>query len=416
MITKPAHRSRLVGAALIACAALGLTACTSSVGGVSNADVSTVGEAFASSVDEAVASAMEQSGSTEAVVGIWSADGEYVRGYGDGVDAATQFRGAQATQPVMCALLLDLVEEGRVDLDREVADDLTRQAEIEGITYEQLCRNTSGLADYKKRLSRIFANNPTRVWPDQELLAQGLAGSPLEWPGLDFHQADTNAVLLGRALQVETREDMPDLLRERVFKAAGMGSSYYPAPGANTISGDALTGLTYPVKGGDPVCDVDPVQVDEVSPTMLSGAGATVTTVADLKAFYESYIGGAFGGDAAGVVTDEIPTKNPKRDDDGEPTEELDTEGRQWTFGVEKIGPMYGRSGAITGTISAAYHDPASGYTVVVALNNSSATGTFSKALALELAAISADAGSGPEVTWSVEDQQKALKKAAVCQ
>ncbi|WP_346058637.1 serine hydrolase domain-containing protein [Leucobacter alluvii] len=384
----------------------------------SSADVNTVDPALASGIDDAIASAMQQSGSTEAVVGVWGNDGsEYLRGYGDsGVDGSVSIRGAQATQPVMCALMLDLVDEGTIDLDGNVSEDLTRQSGIEDVTYRQLCEMRSGIADYKSGFADIFANNPTRPWAEQELLAEGLSRSPESWPGLDFHQSDSNLVLLARALKVKTGLEIPDLLRDHVFSDANMGSTYFPALNSTTISGDTLQGLTYPSSGGKAVCDAEPVEVAEVSPSMLAGAGATVTTVTDLKNFYDGYLSGTFGGESAGVVTEAFPTKNPERDENGEPTEEIAMDGRLWSFGVEKVGPLYGQSGAITGTLTAAYSDPDSGFSVVVSLNNSSAGAGFAKSLAFQLASLAQAQGVAPELTWSAEEQTEALAKAAVCQ
>ncbi|GAA1602116.1 serine hydrolase domain-containing protein [Leucobacter chromiireducens] len=419
MILKRAHRTGLALVGLVTAAALGLTGCSGGTSGSGAGNVNTIDEGLAGSINTAVESALALSKSTEAVVGVWSSGdgGSYVQGFGsDTVDGNSRIRGAQATQPVMCALLLDLVGTGKLDLDREISKDLTRQSGIEGITYRQLCDMRSGVADFKGPFGDLFANNPTRPWPEQELLAQGLAHSPESWPGLDFHQSDTNAVLLERVLKVKTGEEMPQLLEEHVFSPAKMGSSYYPEDDATTVTGSTLGSLTYPMSGGKPVCDAEPVAVPEVSPTMLGGAGATVTTVGDLKAFYESYLDGAFGGKSAGVVTELQPTKNPKRDDKGTPTEDPDTEGRQWAFGMEKVGPLYGRAGAITGTLTAAYHDPESGYSVVVALNNSSAGAEFAKQLALQLTAIAAGAGAAPEVAWSAEDSAAALAERAICQ
>ncbi len=399
-------------------AALGLTACTGGGPLSSSGDVNTVEESLAGRIDEAISTAMEQSRSTQAIVGVWgSDDGDYVRAYGsDEIDGGSLIRGAQATQPVMCALLLELSATSDLDLDREVSKDLTRQVGIEGVTYRQLCDMRSGLADFKSGYLDIFANNPARYWPEQELIAQGLVDSPLPWPGLDMHQSDTNVALLSRALRVRTGGEAQELLSEHVFGKAGMGSSYFPSLASTTIQGSTMTGLTYPSSGGAPVCDVEPVEVPEVSPSMLSGAGATVTTASDLKTFYEQYIGGAFGGENAKVVTETLPTQNPERDAEGNPTTEPDPSGRQWGFGVEKEGPLYGRSGAITGTLTAAYHDPETGYSVVVSLNNSSAGANFVKALAFELAAISAEAGSGPELPWTAEDQAAKLAEGAICQ
>ncbi len=418
MIPRFAPRTRLLAVGAIVVAALGLTACTDGDSVTSSADVNTVDPALASGIDDAIASAMQQSGSTEAVVGVWGNDGsEYLRGYGDsGVDGSVSIRGAQATQPVMCALMLDLVDEGTIDLDGKVSEDLTRQSGIEDVTYRQLCEMRSGIADYKSGFADIFANNPTRPWAEQELLAQGLSRSPESWPGLDFHQSDSNLVLLARALKVKTGLEIPDLLRDHVFSDANMGSTYFPALNSTTISGDTLQGLTYPSSGGKAVCDAEPVEVAEVSPSMLAGAGATVTTVTDLKNFYDGYLSGTFGGESAGVVTEAFPTKNPERDENGEPTEEIAMDGRLWSFGVEKVGPLYGRSGSITGTLTAAYSDPDSGFSVVVSLNNSSAGAGFAKSLAFQLASLAQAQGVAPELPWSADEQTEALAKAAVCQ
>lgn len=418
MISNLAHRGRFAAVAFVASAALLLTGCTGGNGAADVVDEANVSDSTATRIDDAIASAMTQSGSTEAVVGVWGEeDSTYVRGYGDGIGANTKIRGAQATQPVMCALLLDLAATGRIDLDREISKDLTRQADIDGITYRQLCDMRSGIADFKKGYTDLFANNPTRYWPAQELIAEGFAHSPMSWPGLNMHQSDTNVLLLARVLKVETGLEPAELLKEHVFTKAEMGDTYFPNADSNTIAGSTFTGLTYPLAGGKPVCDVEPVAVPEVSPSMLGGAGATVTTVTDLKKFYENYLGGTFGGEEYSALTTEtLPTTNPKRDKEGKPTEEPDLEGRQWAFGAEKMGPLYGRSGAITGTLTAAYHDPTSGYSVVVAVNNSTAGAKFIKALAFEIAAISAEEGIGPELPWTVDDQVAELGKAAVCQ
>nr|WP_233613795.1 serine hydrolase domain-containing protein [Leucobacter edaphi] len=403
---------------MVAVASLGLTACSGGSGGGGNSGTDTIDSALSGSINGAVENAMQKSGSTEAIVGVWDGKkGEYVRGFGnEHLDGNSVIRGAQATQPVMCALLLEMAEEGKVKLDAEVSKDLTRQPGIDGITYRQLCDGRSGLADFKAGYTDMNANNPTRPWPEQEILAQGLAHSPLSWPGLDFHASDTDAVLLARALKVRSGEDINQLLSEHVFGPAGMGSASYNLS-ALTVSGTTMSGLTYPSSGGKPVCDADPVKVAEVSPTMLAGAGATTTSVTDLKKFYEKYLSGGFGGEKnSKLATEATPTTNPKRDKEGKPTEEVKPEGQQWAFGTEKMDALYGRAGSITGTATAAYHDPSTGYTVIVSLNNSSSGGGIARALAFEIAALSKASGTGPEVGWSAEDQQKQIGELAICQ
>lgn len=418
MATRFGRRIRVTAISALSVVALALTGCTGGDGGESGGDVNTIDGGIASGIEAAVQQAMTLSGSTSAIVGVWqNDDSAYVQAFGEGVTANSRIRAAQASQPVMCALLLDLVSEGRLSLDRKIVKDMTRQVGVDDVTYGQLCTATSGLADFKIGISDIFANNPTRPWSDRELVAQGLARSPLSWPGLDVHPSDTNALLLGRALRIATGESLPQLLQDHVFSQAGMESSYYPEnPQTDlTLPAGGMTGYTYPLSGGAAVCEVDKIDVSKVAPAMLAGAGATVTTVTDLKDFYSQYLGGAFGEGSAELIAQTTSTDNPKRDENGDPLpaeegDEPDPSARQWGFGLEQVGPLYGLSGSMTGTITAAYHDPASGFSVVVALNNSTAGAVFARALALQLAAL-----GGEEVSWTADDQAAVLAGMAVC-
>lgn len=422
MIPRLGRRARSGAIAAIAITGLALTGCTGGGGGGGSTDVATVSDGFAGSIDDAIATAMELSRSDSAIVGVWTPEsGEYVRAYGDeSLDSSARFRAAQTSQPLMCALLLSHVADGNVELDEKVADDLTRQVGIGDTTYAQLCKQTSGLADFKGAFRNINVDNPTRPWTDRELLAQSLVNSPLSWPGLDIHRSDANALLLGRALNVGQHESVANMMRDRVFETASMGSSYVPANNELEVRGDALVGKSYPLSGGDPVCDVDPIDMTEVSPTILGTASSTVTTVTDMKNFYDQYFAGTFGTEeTTPLLTDAVPTENPERDENGDPVgdepEATPTQER-WSFGVENVGPLYGLAGAVPGTISAAFQDPETGYTVVVALNNSSAGGGFARNLAFQLASISAENGVAMEVPWTVDGQADVLSEAAVCQ
>lgn len=395
--------------------ALGLTGCTNDTASRGDADVNTVTADLASSIDQAIDNALTLSGSTEAVVGIWQGDSAaYVRGYGEGVTGSTKIRAAQASQPIMCALLLSYAAKNDFSLNRKISKDIPRQSGVSDVTYAQLCDQTSAIDDYKHGLGDIFTNNPMRMWPEQELIANGLAVTRLSWPGQDAHLSDTNAVLLDRALRIGTRIDTSDLLSEHVFTPAGMTETTYPSDfAAADIPKGSLQPLTYPSAGGAAVCEAGVTKVDTLSTSMMRGAGATLTDVTDLKNFYTTYLSGGFGGEKlSGMTLETLPAKNPARDEGGVPTEELDTEGPQIGFGgIEKIGSLYGRSGRITGTLTAAYSDPESGLTVVVALNNSSAGAAFVQALAFQLAAL-----TGQEFTWTAEDQGARLAELAICQ
>ncbi|WP_217133569.1 serine hydrolase domain-containing protein [Leucobacter chinensis] len=408
-------RSRIALASIVAASALLLTSCTSSEAKPIDDHAESLGKDQAGLVTDAVQNAMALSGSTQAVVGVWSADGDLVRAYAsegadDNFDANALLRGAQTTQPVMCALLLDLVDEGKVSLNREVAQDLPRQTGIGDITYGQLCDGTSGLADFKKEYTGLYITNPERNWSTGEKIAESLILGELPWPGENVYRSDANAVLLGRALKIVGNESIAHQLEERVFNPAEMNSSVFlndgedfALPGTNT-----LTGLAY-LPG--PQCDVDPVDVSEQSPSILGAAGATATTVGDIKRFYERYLDGGYGGKNASIITETKPLKNPDRNDDGEPTTDPDTAGPQLGFGVVNIGPLWGSDGALPGSITSAWHNPETGFSVVVALNNSTAGAQFATTLARQIAALLGESGDA----WSADDMAASLSEQQVC-
>lgn len=371
-------------------------------------------DATASALQKVINTALKQSGSTQAMVGIWAPwEGDFVQGIttdGSTLSLDTQFRAAQSSQAVVCAALLSLVNDGELELKRKVSKDLPRQVGIENITYGQLCEGTSGLADFKKGFEETFANNPTRLWPERELIAAGIVRSPLSDPGKTFHLSDTNALLLGKALSVVTQQPLSEILKERVFDEADMNNSSYPEPTLLKLRGQSLSGLTYPITQGELQCG-NLTTTDAVSSSMLSGAGGTVSTLANLRDFYAKYVGGSFETESTkGLVQKALPFAVA--------TEDTPASLESWGFGLRNIGPLWGNVGSITGTISAAFHDPISGYSVIVALNNSSAGAEFAKNLALKLTSVVADKAPGGlgDLTWSEADVTAALKEGAVCQ
>lgn len=116
------------------------------------------------------------------------------------------YRIGDTTRPMTCTVLLELVDEGKVNPTDKVNKTLPQIQGIEGITYEQLCQNTSGLGSYKPALNAQFVTNPTRNWSMAEILANGLASGSRTAPGALFNSSDTGYILLVPALQELTGE------------------------------------------------------------------------------------------------------------------------------------------------------------------------------------------------------------------
>jgi CubicO group peptidase (beta-lactamase class C family) len=87
---------------------------------------------------------------------------------------------------------------------------------------------TSGYVDYvigNTEFEEALYKDPFRAWePDQHL---GFATSkPLLYePGTNWNYAHTNYVLLGRALEKATGQQMPELLRDKVLRPLGLSNT-----------------------------------------------------------------------------------------------------------------------------------------------------------------------------------------------
>lgn len=407
---------------MIAVGSLVLTACTGDDDTLPKEGLNSASEAVSQSVDETIEEAMAASKASEAIVGVWLPDDTaYVTTYGnEDLTANAPIRAAETTAPAMCAVLLQLVQNGQIELDREVIEDIPRQVGIEGITYGDLCQGTSGLADYKYVYEPLANANPERPWNANELLAQGLTKSPLPGQGEDVYVSDTDMVVLARALRAATGKSVNYLLNTYVFEPATMSRSDYPDTTKTEAPEGAMNAYTYPRSGGDPVCEADPIKLDNVSPSLLGGAGATITTADDLRKFYSSYFAGTFGGKKLfDSVSEPQSLVNPKRDKDNKIIEEAPEpkEGQvinEFAFGTEKVGPLYGRTGSIPGTMTAAYIEPESGLTIVVSLNNSAGKNAIAKAAAFSIAAKVAEE-AGVDIPWEAEGQSKQLDSLAIC-
>ena len=148
--------------------------------------------------------------------------------------------------------------------------------------------------------------------------------------------------------------------------------------------------------------------VSRLSPSQGWTAGGVVSNVPDLKNF------------AQALATGSLLSKKSR-------TDQLDAvvDGESWQrygLGVQLLGPLRGSSGAIPGYSSALFADPASGLTIVVALNNSTPGPAFAQSLAQRLASVVSKVPAkqkGAKVVaslpWSEQQTVDAMTKAAPC-
>jgi D-alanyl-D-alanine carboxypeptidase len=143
------------------------------------------------------------------------------------------------------AVALQLVREGKLDLDRKVEsylgtepwwrapDGRVRLPNGADITVRQLMTHSSGVVRYefKPEFTRDLTDEPEKQWTPAERLAYVLDSEPPFAAGQGWEYSDTNYILLGVILEKITGTKLYDEVRRRILEPNGL---------RNTIPSDRL--------------------------------------------------------------------------------------------------------------------------------------------------------------------------------
>jgi D-alanyl-D-alanine carboxypeptidase len=365
-------------------------------------------------LDQAVA----LSGSSGGVAGVWAPwAGEWTaasgtQDFGENpprMTKGTGFRLATLTTEITCTVLLRLVDQGELQLDDPVSTYVDWIPKLDGITLEQLCRHTSGLADYYPVLRASFGANPGRVWPANELLANGMALNRIGPPGEQVRESRTGILLLAFALERRTGKTWDELAQQYVFGPLGLEDTSVPAATVTEHAG-VMGGYSSITPTGSVDCAVL-LDDTEASSSMGGAAAGAISTLEDARALSEAFATGALLSER----TERAQWNTVPLGGDAPAWQSAGVGGLQY-------GPMRGTAGETAGALTAAFTDPASGLTVVVALNNSTPGPAFGREVAFALASLASKAvpaagGEQPliELPWSADQATAKMQELGVC-
>ncbi len=119
------------------------------------------------------------------------------------------------TKTFVAATVLQLVEEGRLELDDAVRDHLPGMSSVSAeITIRQLLDHTSGLADvFNDRTRKGLEDDPEHAWTTAEVFET--LHAPWYGPGQGWAYANTNYFLLGLVVERVTGSSLATELDER---------------------------------------------------------------------------------------------------------------------------------------------------------------------------------------------------------
>lgn len=205
--------------------------------------------------------------------------------------AHDRFRAGSITKPMIATLVLQEIEAGVWTLDTTANSVIPNLfPEHPGVTLRQLLSHTSGAPNGTTELLQMQMTDPTSY--EQLLAAIGQDYTPQQhidvinavaWgtPG-QFFYSNAGYVALGMLVETQNGRPVADLLRDRVWRPAGMRNTSYPLePGLPdpALHEDAWIGFGWLDLGG-------------FDPDFFLSAGAVVTTTQDLNAFTRALITG----------------------------------------------------------------------------------------------------------------------------
>jgi D-alanyl-D-alanine carboxypeptidase len=273
------------------------------------------------------------------------------------VDA--QFRIASITKLFVATVIMQLVAEGRLDLD-DPASDYVRGVRLNGATIHQLLSHTSGIPDYAmtQGLSKQLLENRERRWSTSDIYGLITDVEPDFATGDGYQYSNTNYVVLGDVIEEVTGAAWAREVRRRVLDPLRLADTY--VAGFEAPRGDIIPGYFDADNDGD-VEDAGAGRPWPSLETSEAGAGAIVSTAADLLTFGRALFGGKLLATARmRRMVAELP-HHPRNSNYG--------------LGVETVRPDYrttiwGHGGLLPGYRSVLWYVPAQDVVVVVLAND----------------------------------------------
>jgi CubicO group peptidase (beta-lactamase class C family) len=140
----------------------------------------------------------------------------------------TKFRLGSITKQFTAALLLQLVEEGKVSLETPLGDALPYYREDSGaiITIHHLLTHTSGIPSYTSLpgFDEDVSRDPYEV---RDFVLEYCSGDLEFAPGAKFRYNNSGYFLLGAIIEEVTGKSYAQALRERILDPLGMRASGY---------------------------------------------------------------------------------------------------------------------------------------------------------------------------------------------
>lgn len=210
-----------------------------------------------------------------------NAAGPANRQFGVKLNPRSKFRICSITKTFTAVLVMQLVEQGKIDLKAPISKYLPEYIG-EGrdrITIDNLLTYSSGLDNVDQRDDMVYASLMT---PDT-LIEKYASGKLVSEPGTKFSYKNADFVILGKIIEKLTRKSYAEALQENILKPLHMTDTGY------LRNNDIIAGLATPYmydKALNTFKNNEPYWTDN-----FYAAGSMYSTVEDLLKFDQAIFG-----------------------------------------------------------------------------------------------------------------------------
>lgn len=352
---------------------------TSSTGSSSSGSPSgAILELDAPAMDSVVEDTAEEFGEPGMVVVIKTPQGSYTEAYGmtsmggtDPVTLDTKVRVGSNTKTWTGTVILQMVQEGKLELDDPVSTYRPDVPNGDNITIAELLTMRSGLYNYTAtlELNEALDTEPDKVWTPEELLALAYAYPPSFPPDQGWEYSNTNTVLLGLIAEDLDNKPLARIFQDRLFTPLGMTGTSFPADTDTSIPAPYSRGYFYgtnvetmdqPSLSADRLAAVASGELKATdatndNPSWTWAAGQGISTANDLATWVKAMVGGdLLDGEVQDLRMASI-----------QPSDIDDPESAGYGYNIAQMGPLLGHTGELPGYNSFMGYDPVNEVTIV---------------------------------------------------
>ena len=196
--------------------------------------------------------------------------------------AANRFRIASITKMFTAAMILQLVEEGKLKLTDTLDKFFPQIPNAKKITIAQILSHRSGIPNVRRDQNSQGNVNTTPITKD-EVLALIVKATPDFEPDSKQSYSNSGYFLLGLIIEKLTGKPYEEALKERITSKIGLKDTYTATGNIDLNKNESLTYIHF---------GRDWQQVRETHPSILFGGGQIVSTPNDLAKFIQALFDG----------------------------------------------------------------------------------------------------------------------------